>query len=49
MGHTVQVAVATLNQWAMDFEGNVERILLSIRLAAANGATYRTGPELEVR
>uniref|UniRef100_A0A182U6G3 Glutamine-dependent NAD(+) synthetase n=1 Tax=Anopheles melas TaxID=34690 RepID=A0A182U6G3_9DIPT len=48
MGHTVQVAVATLNQWAMDFEGNVERILLSIRLAAANGATYRTGPELEV-
>ncbi|XP_050067500.1 glutamine-dependent NAD(+) synthetase [Anopheles maculipalpis] len=48
MGHNVQVAVATLNQWAMDFQGNLERILLSINIAAANGATYRTGPELEV-
>uniref|UniRef100_A0A182KGG7 Glutamine-dependent NAD(+) synthetase n=1 Tax=Anopheles christyi TaxID=43041 RepID=A0A182KGG7_9DIPT len=48
MGHTVQVAVATLNQWAMDFQGNLERILLSISMAAARGATYRTGPELEV-
>ncbi|XP_052901213.1 glutamine-dependent NAD(+) synthetase isoform X2 [Anopheles moucheti] len=48
MGHNVQVAVATLNQWAMDFQGNLERILLSINIAAAHGATYRTGPELEV-
>uniref|UniRef100_A0A182JFP2 Glutamine-dependent NAD(+) synthetase n=1 Tax=Anopheles atroparvus TaxID=41427 RepID=A0A182JFP2_ANOAO len=48
MGHTVRVAVATLNQWAMDFQGNLERILRSIEIAAANGATYRTGPELEV-
>ncbi|XP_058128192.1 glutamine-dependent NAD(+) synthetase [Anopheles ziemanni] len=48
MGHTVRVAVATLNQWAMDFQGNLERILRSIEIAVAGGATYRTGPELEV-
>uniref|UniRef100_A0A182N052 Glutamine-dependent NAD(+) synthetase n=1 Tax=Anopheles dirus TaxID=7168 RepID=A0A182N052_9DIPT len=48
MGRNVRVAVATLNQWAMDFQGNLERILLSIGIAALNGASYRTGPELEV-
>ncbi|XP_053678702.1 glutamine-dependent NAD(+) synthetase [Anopheles nili] len=48
MGHKVRVAVATLNQWAMDFQGNFERIAQSISIAEENGATYRTGPELEV-
>ena len=48
MGHKAIVAVSTLNQWALDFEGNLERILASIRLAREAGARYRTGPELEV-
>lgn len=48
MGRKVTVAVATLNQWALDFAGNVARILESIRLAKEAGATYRTGPELEL-
>ena len=48
MGHKAVVAVSTLNQWALDFEGNLERILASIRLAREAGARYRTGPELEV-
>lgn len=49
MGRKVTVAVATLNQWALDFDGNRERILQSILEAKENGATYRTGPELEIR
>ena len=48
MGHKAVVAVCTLNQWALDFEGNLERILSSIRVAKDGGARYRTGPELEV-
>lgn len=48
MGRKVTVAVATLNQWALDFEGNLNRILGSIIEAREMGATYRTGPELEV-
>jgi len=48
MGHKVVVAVTTLNQWALDFDGNLERILASITLAKEQGARYRTGPELEV-
>ena len=48
MGHKAVVAVSTLNQWALDFEGNFERILSSISLAKDAGARYRTGPELEI-
>lgn len=48
MGRKVTVAVATLNQWALDFEGNLTRIRESIVEAKEMGATYRTGPELEV-
>lgn len=48
MGHKITVAVCTLNQWALDFQGNLERILQSIQEARELGATYRTGPELEV-
>ena len=48
MGHKAVLAVCTLNQWALDFEGNLERILTSIRRAKEAGARYRTGPELEV-
>lgn len=48
MGRKITVAVTTLNQWALDFEGNLSRILQSIIEAREMGATYRTGPELEV-
>jgi NAD+ synthase (glutamine-hydrolysing) len=48
MGRKVVVAVTTLNQWALDFKGNLERILVSIQMAKEAGATYRAGPELEV-
>lgn len=48
MGRKVTVAVSTLNQWALDFEGNMNRILQSIIEARELGATYRTGPELEI-
>ncbi|EOD40799.1 hypothetical protein EMIHUDRAFT_460331 [Emiliania huxleyi CCMP1516] len=41
-------ATCNLNQWAMDFRGNLERIEASIREAKAAGCTFRTGPELEV-
>lgn len=42
------LATCSLNQWAMDFEGNLKRILDSIKAAREAGATYRVGPELEV-
>ncbi len=48
MGRTVVVAVTCLNQWALDFDGNLVRIITSVQEAKALGATYRTGPELEV-
>ena len=35
-------------QWALDFEGNLERIKESIRISKKAGATYRLGPELEI-
>lgn len=49
MGRKITVATSTLNQWALDFDGNLERILESILEAKEMGATYRTGPELEIR
>ena len=48
MGRKATFAVCTLNQWALDFDGNVERILVSVKEAKAKGAKYRTGPELEI-
>lgn len=48
MDRKVTVAVSTLNQWALDFEGNLSRILQSIIEAREMGALYRTGPELEI-
>ncbi|CAN6650450.1 hypothetical protein TRVA0_024S01398 [Trichomonascus vanleenenianus] len=48
MGHLVTVATCNLNQWAMDFEGNRDRILESIRQAKKANASFRTGPELEI-
>ncbi|KAL4894517.1 glutamine-dependent NAD(+) synthetase [Aspergillus ambiguus] len=48
MGHLVTLATCSLNQWALDFEGNAERIIESIRQAKAAGASLRVGPELEI-
>lgn len=48
MGRVAKVAVCTLNQFALDFKGNLERILLSIQHAKENGANFRSGPELEI-
>lgn len=44
----VTVAAATLPSVPLDFQGNRDRILESIRIAKAKGATLRTGPELEI-
>ncbi|XP_056657118.1 glutamine-dependent NAD(+) synthetase [Monodelphis domestica] len=48
MGRKVTVATCSLNQWALDFEGNLQRILRSIEIARNKGAKYRLGPELEI-
>ncbi|XP_019406983.1 PREDICTED: glutamine-dependent NAD(+) synthetase isoform X4 [Crocodylus porosus] len=48
MGRAVTVATCALNQWALDFDGNLERILRSIEIAKHKGARYRLGPELEI-
>eukprot|EP00899_Mesostigma_viride_P006656 jgi/Mesvir1/15992/Mv08298-RA.1 len=42
------LATCNLNQWAMDFDGNLRRILESIQIAKSKGAVYRVGPELEI-
>ena len=48
MGRKVTIAVCTLNQWALDFEGNLDRIRRSIQEARDAGAKFRSGPELEI-
>jgi NAD+ synthase (glutamine-hydrolysing) len=42
------LATCNLNQWALDFDGNLNRTRESIRQAKAHGAKYRLGPELEL-
>uniref|UniRef100_A0A7S4C0W7 Glutamine-dependent NAD(+) synthetase n=1 Tax=Chrysotila carterae TaxID=13221 RepID=A0A7S4C0W7_CHRCT len=42
------VATCSLNQWSLDFVGNLKRVSLSIQQAKEKGATFRTGPELEL-
>ncbi|KAF9462892.1 hypothetical protein BDZ94DRAFT_1260105 [Collybia nuda] len=48
MGHLITLATCSLNQWALDFQGNLDRILSSIAIAKERGATLRVGPELEI-
>ncbi|XP_060796927.1 glutamine-dependent NAD(+) synthetase-like isoform X1 [Neoarius graeffei] len=48
MGRKVTLATCSLNQWALDFDGNLQRILKSIVTAKSKGAKYRLGPELEI-
>ncbi|CAI4227104.1 unnamed protein product [Auanema sp. JU1783] len=40
--------VCTLNNWALDFTGNFERIIKTCQDAVASGALLRLGPELEI-
>eukprot|EP00606_Chrysophyceae_sp_TOSAG23-5_P001206 GSChrysophyteH2.ASY1.ANO1.842.1 assembled CDS len=44
----VIVATCNLNQWALDFDGNLTRVEKSIRQAKSQGARFRVGPELEL-
>eukprot|EP01147_Barroeca_monosierra_P004468 gene4468-6716_t len=44
----ITVATCSLNQWALDFTGNYQRILESIQEAKCEGAVFRLGPELEI-
>lgn len=48
MPHYITLATCSLNQWAMDFEGNRDRIVESITIAKEKGASLRVGPELEI-
>ncbi|KAJ1655688.1 glutamine-dependent NAD(+) synthetase [Dispira simplex] len=48
MPSLVTIATCSLNQWSLDFQGNLDRILTSIKLAKERGAKLRTGPELEI-
>lgn len=48
MSHLITLATCNLNQWALDFEGNRDRILESIKIAKDRGARLRVGPELEI-
>lgn len=47
-GRIATVATCNLNQWALDFVGNRDRISRSVSEARARGARYRLGPELEI-
>eukprot|EP00298_Acanthocystis_sp_HF-20_P016177 c21401_g1_i2.p1 GENE.c21401_g1_i2~~c21401_g1_i2.p1 ORF type:complete len:756 (+),score=324.28 c21401_g1_i2:72-2339(+) len=44
----VRASTCNLNQWAMDFRGNRDRIIASIEVAKKHGSRYRIGPELEI-
>lgn len=48
MPHYITIATCSLNQWALDFEGNRDRIVQSILEAKKQGASLRVGPELEI-
>ena len=48
MSQLITLATCNLNQWALDFEGNRDRILESIKIAKERKARLRVGPELEI-
>ncbi|CUM67258.1 uncharacterized protein PRCAT00004951001 [Priceomyces carsonii] len=48
MGRSITIATCNLNQWALDFEGNRDRIVESIIESKRQGARLRVGPELEL-
>ena len=46
--NNAKIATCNLNQWALDFEGNKNRIMESLRIAQEEKCKYRVGPELEI-
>lgn len=48
MVYLCRLSTCNLNQWALDFDGNLERIIQSIKQAKEHGSRYRSGPELEI-
>ncbi|KAH9817214.1 hypothetical protein DFH28DRAFT_1081433 [Melampsora americana] len=48
MTHPVTISTCSLNQWALDFEGNYNRILKSIQISKKFKSKIRIGPELEI-
>ena len=44
----ITLATCNLDQWAMDFEGNLRRVKESIQIAKDRGATYRVKLNLGV-
>ena len=44
----VKIATRQLNQWALDFKGNLARVIKSIKEAKAQECSFPTGPELEI-
>ncbi|XP_074604982.1 NAD synthetase [Brevipalpus obovatus] len=48
MNDKLGLAVFTINQFALDFHGNCERIIESIKIALEKGSGFRIGPELEI-
>ncbi|KAL2759369.1 hypothetical protein ACRALDRAFT_2038250 [Sodiomyces alcalophilus JCM 7366] len=48
MAPLITLATCALNQWSLDFSGNLRRIKQSILQAKEAGATLRVGPELEI-
>eukprot|EP00392_Amoebophrya_sp_AT5.2_P017574 g17955.t1 len=48
MSQLVKLATCNLNQWALDFDGNLARVKESIRQAKRAQCRFRLGPELEI-
>lgn len=48
MGRIIKIATCNLNQWALDFDGNTNRILESIKISKKKNCQIRIGPELEI-
>jgi len=48
MDSKVNLAVCSLNQWSIDFQGNFERIKQGFILAKASHASYCLTPELSL-
>jgi NAD+ synthase (glutamine-hydrolysing) len=48
LSNKVKIGTCNLNQWALDFDGNLERIMRSIRESKEQGCRFRVGPELEI-
>lgn len=44
----INVATCVLNQWALDFKGNLKRSLESFEQAKKANCVLRLGPELEL-